>query len=112
MISTFAIVLLILYLAYFTSRKLGAKAVRTGSSRYIEVLDRVAMGQDCYLAIVKTGGKYLLLGVNQSGVRTLSELEEDKLVPADGGQTTQGSDFKEKLTEILSEKLGRKGGGK
>lgn len=72
-------VAVILLLCYFTTRKLGKAELAKGSGRYIRLLDRTALGQDKSVALVKAGGKYLLLGIAASRISVLAELDGDQI---------------------------------
>lgn len=71
---------LVLAAAYWASRFMGKRygALDRGNG-YIQVLDRVSLGQDRALWIVKTAGKVLLVGVSPESIQLVSELEESLL---------------------------------
>lgn len=50
----------VLYLAYVSSRFLGKKFSAAGQSRFIKVVDRVSLGFDKHLILVKIGEEYYL----------------------------------------------------
>lgn len=110
-IATFIAVALIIYLSYIASKYIGKGLKRSGSSRYMRLLDQVTLGQDRHVAIVQVGGKYLLVGVTAGQINFLSELRDKELqpLPADGGdEEPKAPDFKAVL-EKLSD-LGKRGG--
>jgi len=58
----FVIFCCVLYLAYVASKYVGKKFSAAGQSRYIKVMDRVSLGLDKHLVLVKVGtGYYLFL---------------------------------------------------
>lgn len=104
-IVTFAAVVLIIYLSYVCSKYIGKGMNRNGNSHYMRMLDRLAVGQDRYIAVVQVGGKYLLIGVTPEQVNLLRELKEEDLLllnPDVGNGTAKTTEFKE-----LMSKLGR-----
>lgn len=91
---TLILVVAILVLCYYTTRKLGK--LQLGGSvngSYVRLLDRVAVGQDKAVALVQAGGKYFLLGIASSQITVLSELDKEQLEES-GNVQTQSQDFK------------------
>lgn len=76
---TLLMVAVILLLCYFTTRKLGKMELGKGTGQYIRLLDKTVLGQDKSIALVKAGGKYLLLGIAASHISVLAELEESQV---------------------------------
>lgn len=71
----------IIALAYFLLRLLGKKYQTAASGTgYIKVMDRINVGPDRTLCIVRAAGKTMLLGVTPHHIELLGDLEEDKLV--------------------------------
>ncbi len=72
----FVCVVLIIGLAYwFTKYVAGRGALGAFSGgRRMEVLDRMPLGRDQSLILVRVGERYLLLGAGTAGVTLLSEL--------------------------------------
>ena len=77
---TFAIVVLILYFSYFTTKWIGRKAVGTRGSRYMKILDTLAITQDKSVVLLQADKKYLLLSVSPTEMKLITELE-DFVVP-------------------------------
>ena len=73
-------VVLIIGLAYwFTKYMAGRGALGAFSAgRRMEVLDRLPLGRDQSLLLVRAGGRHLLLGVGTAGVSLLAELTEEE----------------------------------
>ena len=111
-IATFIAVIAIIYLSYLASKYIGKGLGRTGSSRYMRLIDQITLGQDRHVAIMQIGGKYLLVGVTSSQINVLSEIQDDDLFPLEPDeeiQAVQIPDFK-----TMMDKLGdlRKRGGR
>ncbi len=77
LISGFLVFVLILLLAYASSRYLGKAWRNSSSSKYMYVIDQMAVGQDRLLMIVKVDKKYYLMSSGSQGVSILRELDDD-----------------------------------
>lgn len=102
-IVTFAAVVLIIYLSYVCSKYIGKGMNRGGNSKYMRMLDRLAVGQDRYVAVVQAGEKYLLIGVTQEQVNLLKELTEEELIalnPDSGISAGKPTEFREMMSRL------------
>ena len=71
----------IVILAFYSTKWLGKRmGGQTLGGRYLSVIERLSLGQDKSLAIVRLGGKIFLIGVAPGSVTNLGELSEDDLV--------------------------------
>ena len=106
-IATFFAVIAIIYLSYLASKYIGKGLGRTGSSRYMRLIDQITLGQDRHIAIVQVSGKYLLLGITGSRINVLSEIQDEELFPL----TPEGEDGGVKAPDFraLLDKLGDMG---
>lgn len=75
-------IIAVVVLAFYSTRWLGKRMGGSASGRYLTVIDRVSLGQDKYLAVVKVGHKHLLIGVSSGSVTNLGELDEQDLAAA------------------------------
>ncbi|MCI8437413.1 MAG: flagellar biosynthetic protein FliO [Lawsonibacter sp.] len=77
-----AVILLVLAGAWFFTRWAGQNfggsglLIRSGSR--LRVLDRVMLGRDQALLVVKAGQRYLLLGSTPAGLTLLAELSQEE----------------------------------
>ena len=55
--ATFVIVACIIYLSYLASKYVGRGISKGSNSRYMRLIDQLALGQDRYIAVVQVGGK-------------------------------------------------------
>ena len=67
--------LVVLVLAWASSRFLGKTWKRTAKGRYIHVIDQVPCGQDRYLMIVKIEDETYLVGSANGEINLLSKLD-------------------------------------
>ena len=82
MFATVIVVAFIIYLSYLASKYLGRGITKSSSSRYMRLIDQIALGQERYIAIVQVSGKYLLVGITAGQVNILSEMEDEELFPS------------------------------
>lgn len=100
---TFIAAALIIYLSYLSSKYIGKGVNRSASSRYMRLIDRIAVGQDRHIAVLQIGERYMLVGIAQGQINVLSELSEDDLMLISSGeQKLHTPDFVE-----LMKKLGK-----
>ncbi len=88
-IVTFIAVVLIIYLSYLFSKYVGKGMAKGGSSRYMRLLDQIALGPDRQIAVVQIGDRYLLVGIASGQINVLTEIEDEDLLPLspDEGET-------------------------
>jgi len=80
-------VVIVCALAYYTTRLLGsAKFGRRG--RNLELIETLGVGTQTFIHIIKSGEKYVLIGVTRNQVTFLKELDADDLTFPDVAQTT------------------------
>lgn len=67
----------VLLLAYWYSRFLGKSYGKTNSGKNLKILEEVRLGPDKQLILVKLQDHVYLLGLSQSGIQLLTEVEGD-----------------------------------
>ena len=97
---TLITLLVILYLAFRVSKYLGATALRNNQSKYIKVIDMLAIGQDKAISIAQIGSKYFVLGITSGSITTLSEISEDDMKEFEV-QKIDSLDIQEKFKDII-----------
>lgn len=83
--SVLILTVLILYLSYLFTRSLGKGIGMKRGGTCMQMLDRLPLGQDKAVAVVRTGSHYYLIGIASSQITLLAELSEEdiqKEVPA------------------------------
>lgn len=103
-IGTLIVVVLILYLAYVSTKFIGRGVGIKARSGCMRIRDQIAMGRDRSVAIVQIGTRFFLVGITASQISLLSELEEEDLIPFQDPEAEEKPypDFKE-----LMDKIGR-----
>lgn len=99
---------LILVLAWWTARAIGQGQIASGGSHAIQVVDRLPLGGEKQLLVVRAAGRVLLLGVTAHHVEFLQELDEEDLPPP--GETAGGGQFLAAFRNALDAKKGRETG--
>jgi len=72
------IFILILVATYYTTKWIGKSDIVNGSARNIIVLETYRISPGKVIQIVKTGKKYLVIGVTKEHIEMLTELSEDE----------------------------------
>lgn len=108
-IGTFIVVVLILILAFVMTKRIGKSAIRYQNSSNMKVLERVLLGQDKSLLIVQVGNKYCLIGVAQSGIQLLMELQEEDVpnIVSQARENTMTDFHMSQFKEIFLDKFGK-----
>lgn len=101
--------ILILYLAYFATKKLGKRlSIRGVGNKNIKILESISIGQNNAIMIIETAGKTLLVGVTQNGINFISELDGEKLCREEENNSGQTMEFSRAFKVVLEEKFGKK----
>ena len=102
------VLILVLFLAYHTTRILGRGMSLKQRSAGVQVLDQMAVGRDSFLLVVKVQEEILLLGVSPAGITRLEKLDTyETLEPAEAPP-----DFVAVLTAQLKARKNRDNEGK
>lgn len=98
----------ILAAAWWAVRLLSQGYSMQSKSRMIQVVERIGLGADKQLVIVKAAGRAYLLGVTAQHIEKIEELDPDDLTPAP--DTGQDSAFLDVFKNALSPKKRKEGG--
>ena len=101
MAGALAAVILILILAYWCSRLLGKRWVRTSSGGNMRVIESLPVGVDKQLLLLELQGRVYLLGVSAAGIQMLTEAEGELKQPE-----PVSFDAVSRFREILEKKKG------
>ncbi|MBQ8434738.1 MAG: flagellar biosynthetic protein FliO [Oscillospiraceae bacterium] len=101
--------ILILYLAYFATKKMGKRlSVRGVGNKNIKILESISVGQNKAIMIIQTAGKTLLVGMTQNEISLISELDADMLELDNEKNNSQTMEFSTAFKTVLEEKFGKK----
>ncbi len=103
-LGTLALIVLIFIGAYWFTKLLGKHygGRATGTSSSMKVLERMSLGSNCGLIIVRIHDKVLLLGITQQQITLLQELDAEQY-PDKGPSTAPMG--KGQFSEILKKSL-------
>lgn len=100
------IILFIFISLFYFSRKLNlSDTLKIRSSKYIRILDKIALGSNNYLFIVQIGNCYFLISTTNTEIKIQKELKKDDLLEFKNSKMTFSEIFatkrsdKEKLKE-------------
>ncbi len=112
MVGTLVLMLAVFAGAYFASRLIG-KRYRPGvqGEKAIRILERAPLGRDQSLLLVKTAGKFFLLGATPQHVEKICELDPEQLPSLEAAEQGPG-DFLSVMREAWKTRSGKAGGGK
>ncbi|GEM_PF-3005300 len=98
----FIIVVLVIIFAYLGTRFISAKYTRMTSGKHLKIIERVSLGQDKSLLLVRIMTKTYLIGVSGSGINVVSEFIDGEFAD----DTTSGNpDFYSILTDNFKKML-------
>ena len=68
-------------------------------SRYINIIDKIMLGQNKFLAIAEICNKYYLISITEKNINIINELEDFKLLP--DVKAENSTDFINILNKVL-----------
>ncbi len=102
---------LILYLAYFATKKVGRRmSIKGVGGKNIKILDSISIGQNNAMLIVETAGKVLLVGVTQGSISLITELDAENLKSDEDTSAASGGgmEFSKAFKIALEQRFGKK----
>ena len=98
-------VIFVVWLAYKYSLWLSKRGMHAVKGKYINIVDRVVVGQEKSIILVKAGEKHLLIGVTNNSINVLKELEDTELTANTPPTAPTIKDFKSIFNEVLAKNL-------
>lgn len=68
-------IILVLFLTYYSTKWLSTKSNFAMKSKYINIVDKVMLGQNKYLTIAEICNKYYLISITEKDIKIIKELE-------------------------------------
>ncbi len=102
-ISLILIFILVLFLAYFTTKFVAKYHQNTLLSKSnISIVESLRIGSNKYIAIIKIGNSFYSVGVGKNEITFIAKLDSDeiKLPEVENGDTSKKVDFKDILAQI------------
>lgn len=101
------IFILILVASYYTTKWISKSDLVNRSAKNITVLETYRISQGNVIQIVRTGKKYIVIGVSKDRIEMLTELSEDEY-EEQISVTNQEMKFQDVLSLVKKETFGRK----
>lgn len=92
-------IILVLFLTYYSTKWLSTKTTIAMKSRYINIIDKIMLGQNKFLAIAEICNKYYLISITEKNINIINELEDFKLLP--DVKAENSTDFINILNKVL-----------
>lgn len=74
-------IILVLYLTYYGTKWLSTKTILANKSNYMNIVDKIMLGPNKYIAIVEITSQYYLISITESNINILKELEDFQELP-------------------------------
>jgi len=68
---------LVIGAAFYITRFIGQSSIKLGRSSNLEVIDFISLGREKGLYIIKVGNRFMLIGVTNSTITYLAEIEKE-----------------------------------
>lgn len=102
LVTVLFIFVFVLFITFFTTRWVAGLAKKQTYNKNIEVVESYRIAPSKFIAIVRTGSKYLVIGVGKDEISKLSELDGESIdFSADSLQAVDFSGFIEKAKQRL-----------
>ncbi|MDW5300370.1 MAG: flagellar biosynthetic protein FliO, partial [Sedimentibacter sp.] len=72
-------IILVLFLTYYCTKWISTKTNVINKSKYMNIVDRIMLGQNQFLAIAEITNKYYLLSVTEKEINIIKELDDFEL---------------------------------
>lgn len=95
-------IILVLFLTYYGTRWLSVKTNLTMKSRYMNIVDKIMLGQNKFLAIAEVNNKFYLLSITEKNINILKELEDFQSLPDENPENNM--DFNKIINKFLKNK--------
>lgn len=92
---------LILYLSHLFTKSLGNRMGMKRSGSCMHMLDRLPLGQDKAVAIIRTGSRYYLIGIASSQITLLAELSEEEVPKETAAPSAFGAESYENFKNVI-----------
>lgn len=95
-------IIFVLFLTYYLTKWFSVRTSNIFKSKYINIVDKIVLGQNKCLAIVEISGKYYLLSITDSSINIIKELEEFEPTSAENTDSLSSNlDFNKILSRFI-----------
>jgi len=105
LVTVLFIFVFVLFITFFTTRWVAGFAKKQTYNKNIEVVESYRIAPSKFIAIVRTGSKYLVIGVGKDEISKLSELDGES-IDFSADSSIQSLDFSG-IIEKAKERLGK-----
>ena len=70
-----------LFLTYYSTKWLSTRTSLTMKSKYINIVDKIMLGQNKFLAIAEICNKYYVLSITERSIKIIKELDDFQPIP-------------------------------
>ena len=77
LVLSLGIVIGLIYLTYWLSQKANLPRMNVSQSKYMQIMDRIMVGRDRSIVIVKVQQQFYLLSISEQGVKLIDKLDSD-----------------------------------
>lgn len=95
-------IIFVLFLTYFSTKWLSIKASSITKSKYMNIVDKIILGQNKYIAIVEISNKYYLMSVTDNNINIIKDLDELELSTLEN--TSETKEFDKIFTNFFKNK--------
>ncbi|MGB4440264.1 MAG: flagellar biosynthetic protein FliO [Sedimentibacter sp.] len=88
-----------MFLTYYCTKWISTKTNVINKSKYMNIVDRIMLGQNQFLAIAEITDKYYLLSITEKEINIIKELDDFELKPDD--KKEDSIDFNKILAKFL-----------
>lgn len=110
-VTVILIFLIVLALAYFTTRFVGSYQKTRLANKNFEAIETFRITNGKYLQLLKAGSKYIVIGIGKDSITMICELSEEEVFVSPNEPIMPTSDSFKAIMEKAREKL-TKGGNK
>jgi len=99
----------VLLSAYYVTKFLAKKGKRLTQSKHIKVIDQIYLSTDKQIALIKVGGKNLLVGITPQNINLISQVDEeiiDETQKAGNEAHANPTDFVSKTRDFIKKAWG------
>ncbi len=105
LVTVLLIFIFVLFITFFTTRWVAGFAKKTTYNKNIEVVESYRIAPSKFIAIVRTGSKYLVLGIGKDEISKLAELDGES-IDFSSDSAIQSFDFSD-IIEKAKKRLGK-----
>nr|WP_312577577.1 flagellar biosynthetic protein FliO [Sedimentibacter sp.] len=95
-------IIFVLFLTYFSTKWLSVKASSITKSKYMNIVDKIVLGQNKYLAIIEVSNKYYLISITDNNINIMKELDEIELNVV--ANTSESTEFNKIFSKLFKNK--------